>query len=331
MSLETVTRSLLEEFRSRPTRRAGSLIVTVFGDAIAPRGGTVWIGSLIRAMTDFGISERLVRTSVFRLARDGWLDVDQVGRQSYYRLTEEGARRFAQATHRIYGEPRQSWEGDWCLVLTSGLDSDRRELVRRELSWLGFASIAADLLAHPSPDPADLDNQLKRLDSGDLIVMNGRGRGPTLQNGAIRELVHRSWNLRDIEQRYEAFLGRFRPVFTASRRCRAVPARMAFQIRTLMLQEYRKIVLRDPLLPAELLPQAWHGVPAYQLCRNLYRRVYSAAEEYLSETMETADGPLPPPSPDFYRRFGGLTSAAGDRERMHEPQTDEKEPMKRNR
>jgi phenylacetic acid degradation operon negative regulatory protein len=309
MSLETVTRSLVEEFRSRPTLRAGSLIVTVFGDAIAPRGGTVWIGSLIRVMSDFGISERLVRTSVFRLARDGWLDVDQAGRQSYYRLTEEGARRFAQATHRIYGEPRQSWDGDWCLVLTSGLDSERRELVRRELSWLGFAAIASDLLAHPSPDAADLDSQLKRLDSGDLIVMGGRGRGPVLQNGAIRDLVHRSWNLSDIEQRYEAFLGRFRPVFAACRRRRVLPPRVAFQIRTLMLQEYRKILLRDPLLPSELLPQAWHGVPAYQLCRNLYCRVYSAADNYLSETMETADGPLPPPSPDFYRRFGGLTVA----------------------
>ena len=309
MSLETVTRSLVEEFRSRPTLRAGSLIVTVFGDAIAPRGGTVWIGSLIRAMSDFRISERLVRTSVFRLARDGWLGVDQVGRQSYYRLTEEGASRFAQATHRIYGEPRQIWDGDWSLVLTSGLDGERRELVRRELSWLGFATIASDVLAHPSPDAADLDSQLKRLDSGDLIVMSGRGAGPTLKNGAIRDLVHRSWNLSDIEQRYEAFLDRFRPVFAASRRRRLVPPPMAFQIRTLMLQEYRKILLRDPLLPSELLPQAWHGVPAYQLCRNLYRRVYRAADEYLSETMETAEGPLPPPSPDFYRRFGGLTSA----------------------
>src|SRR5690606_3008489 len=124
---------------------AGSLIVTVFGDAIAPRGGIVWIGSLIRVMADFGISDRLVRTSVFRLARDGWLAVEQVGRQSYYRLTEEGARRFAQATHRIYGEPRQSWDGDWRFVIIAGLDADRRDLVKKELSWLGFAAVATDL------------------------------------------------------------------------------------------------------------------------------------------------------------------------------------------
>src|SRR5690606_37015220 len=206
MSLESVTRSLIEEFRSRPTLRAGSLIVTVFGDAIAPRGGTVWIGSLIRVMSDFGISERLVRTSVFRLARDGWLDVEQRGRQSYDRLTEEGARRFAQATHRIYGEPRQSWDGNWILVLTACLPPEKRELVRRELSWLGFAGIGNDVLAHPSPDPAELDAQLKQIDAGELVVMNGRGAGPAAQNGAMRALVRKSWNLEDLEQRYKGFL-----------------------------------------------------------------------------------------------------------------------------
>ncbi|HUD96385.1 MAG TPA: phenylacetic acid degradation operon negative regulatory protein PaaX [Woeseiaceae bacterium] len=309
-ALETATQSLIEEFRGRPTLRAGSLIITVFGDAIAPRGGTVWIGSLIRALADFGISERLVRTSVFRLAKDGWLDVDQVGRRSYYHLTEEGANRFAQATHRIYGEPRQSWPGDWCLVLTAALDAARRDRVRRELGWLGFAAIANDVLAHPSPDAADLDAELKRLDaSEELIVMQARTDGPwcaSLPAGGVRALVRRSWNLDDIEHRYQAFLDRFRPLIAACRRSRRIAPRTAFHVRTLLVQEYRKVLLRDPLLPAELLPRTWHGVPAYQLCRNLYRQVFAAADEYLGKTMETADGPLPPPSPEFYRRFGGL-------------------------
>ena len=90
MSVRSATRALLNEFRSRPTLRAGSLIVTVFGDAIAPRGGTVWIGSLIRIMADFGVSERLVRTSVYRLTRDGWLAVKQTGRRSDYSLYDYG-------------------------------------------------------------------------------------------------------------------------------------------------------------------------------------------------------------------------------------------------
>lgn len=307
--LEIATRALVEEFRGRPTLRAGSLIVTVFGDAIAPRGGTVWIGSLIRALADFGISERLVRTSVFRLAKDGWLDVEQVGRRSYYRLTEAGANRFVQATHRIYGEPRQTWSGDWCLVVTAGLDASARDAVRRELGWLGFAGIAGDLLAHPAPDPDDLDQALRRFPAAEQpVIMHARSDGIAARPevGGIRELVRRSWNLEDIEARYQAFLDRFRPVMAASRRSKPIAPRTAFQVRTLLIQEYRKVLLRDPLLPAELLPQNWHGVPACQLCRNLYGQVFEAADAFLGEAMETADGPLPPPSPDFYRRFGGL-------------------------
>jgi phenylacetic acid degradation operon negative regulatory protein len=81
---------------------------------------------------------------------------------------------------------------------------------------------------------------------------------------------------------------------------------MAFQVRTLLIQEYRKVLLRDPLLPVELLPPGWHGASAYQLCRNLYRAVFARSEEYLSTAMETESGPLPPPAPEFFARFGGL-------------------------
>ena len=76
--------------------------------------------------------------------------------------------------------------------------------------------------------------------------------------------------------------------------------------RTLLIQEYRKVLLRDPQLPVELLPSDWHGTPAYQLCRNLYRGLHDAADAYLSSAMETADGPLPPPTKLYLQRFGGL-------------------------
>jgi phenylacetic acid degradation operon negative regulatory protein len=65
-------------------------------------------------------------------------------------------------------------------------------------------------------------------------------------------------------------------------------------------------------LPQQLLPAGWHGTPAYQLCRNLYKGLYQAADDYLSEFMETADGPLPPPTGDYLQRFGGLADASAD-------------------
>jgi len=43
----------------------------------------------------FGISDRLVRTSVFRLAEEGWLDAQRDGRRSRYTLNPRSAARFA--------------------------------------------------------------------------------------------------------------------------------------------------------------------------------------------------------------------------------------------
>ena len=306
MTIENSARVLLDEFRSRPTMRAGSLIITVFGDAVLPRGGTVWIGSLIRVLDDFGVSERLVRTSVFRLTRDNWLYVNQVGRRSYYSLTKDGVRRFEQATQRIYGEPRQSWSGDWCLVLLADLDAGQKDTVRKELGWLGFGAISTNVLAHPSPAMSELEQTLRQIGiERDLVVMRGRTLGKN-QDDAMRALVHKSWNLDEIDRRYGDFITQFRPVFSAVEKFRNCDDRTAFQIRTLMIQEYRRILLRDPLLPAEMLPARWHGTAAYQLCRNLYRLIYSQADDFMTREFETANGPLPPPAPEFFKRFGGL-------------------------
>jgi len=304
MTIESASKKLVKEFKSRRTVRAGSLITTVFGDSIAPRGGTAWLGSLIEVMQDFGISERLVRTSVFRLAKDGWLQSTQIGRRSYYSLTDEGRERFQQATHKIYGEPATTWGGEWCLIILTDLDSAVKENVRKELGWLGFGALSAGVLAHPTPDLADLDATLLRLGvSDDLIVM----RGMTVVNEpSIRKLARSGWNIDDIDNRYASFVERFRPLIAAYGKSHTVKPQTAFLIRTLLIQEYRKVLLRDPQLPDELLPANWHGSAAYQLCRNLYLAVYEQADEHLSAVMETANGSLPPPSREFMQRFGGL-------------------------
>lgn len=322
MNAEAACRKLVNEFRSRPTLRSGSLITTVFGDAIAPRGGTVWLGSLIKVMADFGVSERLVRTSVFRLVKDGWLQADQIGRRSYYSLTEQGRERFEQATHRIYGSPASHWDGEWCLLLLSTLDTETKDVVRKECGWLGFGPMSANVLAHPSPDIAELDVTTRRLGVADrLVVMRGR----TIRSEeAMRELTRNCWNLDDIDSRYQAFVEHFRPLIKALS-ARSKPSQQAqlseksaFIVRTLLIQEYRKVLLRDPWLPAELLPANWHGAAAYQLCRNLYRIVHAGADAYLDDTIETADGPLPPPAPSFMKRFGGLAPLSGTEHAVHE-------------
>ena len=92
-----------------------------------------------------GVNERLVRTSVFRLAREGWLAARPVGRQSLYRLTADGARRFEQAYRRIYAPPADAWDDSWEVVLADGPSSDQRRALRQELQWEGFGIFGASV------------------------------------------------------------------------------------------------------------------------------------------------------------------------------------------
>ena len=57
----------LVSFRGRRPIRAGSLIITVFCDTVSQHGNAVWLGSLIDALSPFGLNQRLIRTSVYRL------------------------------------------------------------------------------------------------------------------------------------------------------------------------------------------------------------------------------------------------------------------------
>jgi phenylacetic acid degradation operon negative regulatory protein len=298
----------VESFLRDRRIRANSLIITIYGDSIDPHGGSVWLGSFIELVKPFGINERLVRTSVFRLSRDGWLASEHIGRRSYYGLTATGRRRFEHAHRRIYSQPKTYWEGDWQIVLIGGrqLADAQRNAVRQELQWEGFGQIAPNVLAHPSADPSGLLDILKSNDAADRVVVFRAKSLDALASEPTKALVRECWNLDHIAQDYKRFLDRFRPVLKALQSAQRPDPEQCFVVRTLLMHEFRRTLLRDPQLPDRLLPDDWPGNAARQLCRDLYLATQKQAESHLMSVLETAHGRLPPAAPYFYERFGGL-------------------------
>ena len=314
--LDEIARDLV----GRATLRAKSLIVTVFGDAIAPHGGTVWLGSLIALMAAFGVNERLVRTAVLRLSREGWLASRPIGRRSYYSLTEGGYRRFEDAHRRIYAGPRGPWGGGWHIVFTglAALTAAERARLKRELAWQGFGAPAPNLFVHPSADPEALRHVLQDAEAADRVVVMRAASDALTAERPLQDLVRGAWDLEGLARQDRGFLDRFRPVWRAlepaSREEGALDPAACFLIRVLLIHEYRRVLLRDPQLPEELLPSDWAGAAARLLCRNIYRRAAEPAEYHLMAALETAEGPLPEAAPYFYRRFGGLEPGREARE-----------------
>lgn len=295
--------------RLRP--KAKSLIITVYGDAISHHGGSAWLGSVINLVEPLGLNERIVRTSVFRLSKEAWLSSMQIGRRSYYRLTEMGRRRFEAAHNRIYHYSGKPWDGRWTLAVTNieGMDAERRDSLRRDLGWLGFGQLASGVLVHPDPDRSAVRQALAEAGVQDRAVMMSAAAEDWVTPEALRDLIHTCWDLDRLAADYNEFLDTFRPLWQALSGNGELDPQMCFVVRTLLMHGYRRALLRDPMLPDELLPAHWPGTSARVLCRNLYRLVQSAAETHVMGMLETAEGPVPEAHPAYYTRFGGLQSA----------------------
>jgi phenylacetic acid degradation operon negative regulatory protein len=302
-----VRRWIRRELASAPPR-APSLVVTVWGDAIAPHGGAVMLAGLIALLAPFGINERLVRTSVFRLAREGWLRATPVGRRSLYRLTRDGARRFEQAYRRIYAAPVEGWDDTWELVVADGRTAAQRRVLKEELGWEGFGELAPGVYARPS-QPASAVPRITAAPglSGRIVTARARDDA-TLGGRTLASAVPEAWDLAGVAAHYRRFLLRFGGVIDRFRQAgdAALDPGQSFVVRTLLIHAYRRVLLRDPRLPAALLPLDWPGAAAYALCRDFYRLTHRAAERHLVATLQDAGGTLPPASAAFHRRFGGL-------------------------
>jgi phenylacetic acid degradation operon negative regulatory protein len=299
--------SLLRHFHRQRPIRGGSLLITIFGDSIAPRGGVVSLGSLITLAHPFGLTERLVRTSVARLALDGWLVARRDGRRSEYGITPTGRDRFAAATRRIYGAIPDTWSGQWTLLILPPPNGSRRQDIRDELRWLGFGQISPGAFAHPNWSVEDAHAGLKDVEgASEGVLLKSSSEG----SEADRRLVAAGWDLGDLTRRYQRFVETFTPVANAIDSDTTDEA--AFIIRTLLIHQYRKIHLQDPLLPPALLPADWVGAAAYDLSRRLYSAVFHAAERYLSNTATTTAEPIPTADSSAYARFGGLTLLTND-------------------
>ena len=126
-----------------------SLIASLYGDALLQRGGEVWLGSVAALLEGLGFGERFVRTALFRLNKEEWLDVVRIGRRSFYRLSDKGLRLTRRAEHKIYRASAPEWDGTWLLLLSEGLEKNVLADVKKQLLWQGFGALAPSLLASP--------------------------------------------------------------------------------------------------------------------------------------------------------------------------------------
>lgn len=263
-----------------PVRAAG-IIVTLYGDVVVPRGGEVWMGSIVEACAGLGISETLVRTAVSRLVSAGQLEGWRRGRRSFYRLTARAGEDFAVAERLIYGPP-EAWRWRFVHLPEAGAEALMAALERQ-----GYARLRPQLAVGPARGPVPRG----------LLAFEAEPAGA---RDLLAEFAAGAWDLEALRRGYQAFLAD-----VARLDGQVLTGAEALSARLLLVHAWRQILLRDPRLPAEALPADWPGHDARQLFHRLYRALTPEADSWVAARFEGVSGLLPRQTPATQARLAG--------------------------
>jgi phenylacetic acid degradation operon negative regulatory protein len=277
---------LIARLHGRGRPRVWSLVVTVFGDAIVPRGGRVALVALQDVMGRLRIEAGALRTAMSRLAADRWVIRERDGRNSFYRLAEEGRHAFDLATRRIYAAGPPVWNGAWTVAIAP---PDVSPELRGKMEEAGFLRVGGGVYLRPQTrDAADPADAL----AGMLVIHGSSAEHP--------EAMRMLWPGGEVAAAYRGFIDAHRPLLEALKRGAALRPLDAMAARTILLHNWRRIVLRDLGLPLSLLPKDWPGETARSLVRDIYAGLAEPSEAWLSES---GLPPLEHPR-EFASRFG---------------------------
>ncbi|MBN1368246.1 MAG: hypothetical protein JW967_10020 [Dehalococcoidales bacterium] len=258
-------------------------MLTLYGDYVLHRGGEIGIGSLVRLLNNFGLSEQAIRSAVSRMCRSGLLKARRTGSKSYYSLTGDGYNLLTEGALRIFQRKNSTWNGNWNIVTYSIPERLRpaRDRLRLELVWLGYGPLGEATWISPYDLTKDVKNLLRRLKIEEYIhIFNAIHQGGTNP----KKIVSRCWNLNKIHRQYADFIAEYRPKLAEHMQRlqdgETITPSECFVARFNLIHEYRKLPFFDPDLPAELLPADWLRPQAAALFEEYHGSLTEKANEY---------------------------------------------------
>ncbi|WP_198084651.1 PaaX family transcriptional regulator [Variovorax sp. E3] len=222
-------------------------------DLLVADGGTLSSQALCRAGALMGIGESTLRVGLTRLAADGKI---ARGERGSYMLNRAGPALSRAVDDWRHKEAQAvAWQGDWLAVHDAGVARADKTAWRRHslaLSLRGFAALRPGLQIRPDNLAGGLEAERTQLEALGLSAHALVFRIADLDEAA-QSAARKLWNVRTLEadsRRLQAGLER------SEKRLRTQPLEVAVRESLLLGRAVIAHLIRDPLLPAELMPTA---------------------------------------------------------------------------
>jgi phenylacetic acid degradation operon negative regulatory protein len=238
-----------------------SLVFDLFGGYVRYDGGAIALQDLAAVTEPFGVSAGALRVVMSRLRREDWFAASRAGERTLYRATPQTWQLLNEGYERIFG-PVEPWRNEWYVVVYEVPESERsiREQLRKQLSWLGFGSLAASTWLSPRDRLDAVLSWAQHQPAVRIHTLVARSRDVEQD----RQFAARCWNLDATRHNYAKFLQRYGSPDAATR-WRSSRGSDALIERVHLAHDYRLLFFRDPNLPAHLLPSDWPAARAAEL------------------------------------------------------------------
>ncbi|MFC1932808.1 PaaX family transcriptional regulator C-terminal domain-containing protein [Chloroflexota bacterium] len=274
--------------------RPRSAMLTLYGDYARHREGEIGIGSLIKLLSNFGLSEQSIRSAVSRMCRANLFKVRHNGMRSYYSLTKAGFGLLDKGAQRIFERKRGNWDYVWSIVVYFIPEEKRkaRDRLRQELSWMGYGPLSMATWISPHDLSKEVEELAEQLQIKEYVqVFQAKHQGFT----DPKKIISRCWPLSRIHKRYASLIAEYHPKLEDYLRRlqdgKTIEPSWCFVERFKLVHEYRKLPFFDPDLPEELLPKNWLRSQAGALFYEYYDLLAEKANEYFESVLSDYKAP----------------------------------------
>jgi phenylacetic acid degradation operon negative regulatory protein len=278
----SAVQQLLDNITRDNTLKTWSLIITFFGDAVVPRGGIIASSSLQAVMTELGFDNGAVRTALSRLSGDKQLTRERQGRNSYYALAPSQLDAFANAEKQIYAAPINQDKVIACRLTATDPETRVDDIAKESSAAISLGNGLALSFASNDAEPT----------KGKSVI---EGVCLSLPNSLLNSVIPKA-----LLTKYDRFEQDFAPIKNAS----ALNGVGAVAARCLLIHEWRRLRLKTPAIPYQLLDEDSKLRTTHDQVAVLYQTLLEASDEWLAREAENRGGPLGPPQLQYRKRFG---------------------------
>ncbi|MBI3070024.1 MAG: CRISPR-associated endonuclease Cas2 [Candidatus Levybacteria bacterium] len=200
---------------------------------------------------------------VWRSLKTGYIEKIIKNNKAYFRLTSVGKERIKR-DFPLFILQKEKWDGKWRVVVFDIEETNRnaRDIFREKLKELGFGMLQKSVFITPHDVLVDfyefvvyqgLFDQVYAMEVSQVIA------------GDVKRLADKVWHLGALNSRYEKIIEQITKKDLSKSHDRGK------QLNKVM-QEYLEILLQDPFLPKELLPEDWRREEAERLIQGLRKR-----------------------------------------------------------